>query len=417
MYINTTAKADASKAIVGVANSWALFSTLPADAKITEPNEVHFFPYNGHFYLVVGTSIWMKEHRDAKDPEMASAVDNWPKMYYDGWTKIGDTCLPAANLRSILSFAVLGPNKDLSEPAAFRLVTLDQNNIIQAMTSDHLTANNAFSPMNYRQGSSEGSPTEAPKWLRLAYWNNQITGLDDSGNTWDITPDFEGKTFTVDTQRAVEHQLAEFTATEVGPVGADVDGVLWRRLVQPPPKDPTQKDEKPTVLWQKWEVPQDGVTNLGVASPGVLLDLRLLTQTLRSRYLSAQTSVAPAIQKILGFARSHQVRLSQLKEQADIYNSTTSTEEQRAQALAAGKQFCQYAQIWAKILNQSIGGSTAAVEIMAHQLDNVKTQLAIQTQLLKDRLEVLKAQLDADEEQLDRLEAGFWGTLACMLLG
>lgn len=54
---------------------------------------------------------------------------------------------------------------------------------------------------------------------------------------------------------------------------------------------------------------------------------------------------------------------------------------------------------------------------MTQQLDLVKTQLAIQIQVLKDKLTGLKRTLDTQEEELDKLKAAFWGAIAGMFLG
>ena len=406
MYIDTSV----SKTPSGLSDAWALFSSLPTDAKVSDLTQVHFFPFNGDFYLAVGTAVWKKAHRSDRDPQLSSAVDHWPKMFVDEWTKIGDACLPAPDLKSIVPFAILSADKNA---IAFKVVLLGQDDTIQVLASDSFGATNTFVQLNYLKGQGSDSPTVAPKWTRMAYWNNQITALDDGDNTWDLTPDFTAQTYTTDTKIHVDH-FTEFTATDVGPVGAAPDGYLYKRIVEPPPTN--KEDQDPTLKWTRW-ILQDGVTNIGVASPGVLLDLHLLTSTLRSRYLDTQAAVYPAVSKILAFANTNKVFLGQLKAQADIYNSTSSTDGQKAQALHAGKEICIHAQVWAGILSRSVGGSTVAVSIMTKQLNDVKNQLLIQTQLLRDRLASLQAQLSSQKEALSKLQAAFWGAVACMFLG
>lgn len=65
--------------------------------------------------------------------------------------------------------------------------------------------------------------------------------------------------------------------------------------------DPTLVD----LSYKRWiDVPSD-LRMIGVASPGVELNLRILTASLRSRYLRTQTVLYPVVEKIRTFATVH----------------------------------------------------------------------------------------------------------------
>ncbi|KAI1098939.1 hypothetical protein F4804DRAFT_323452 [Jackrogersella minutella] len=106
--------------------------------------------------------------------------------------------------------------------------------------------------------------------------------------------------------------IPEFTATDLGPVTVRSDGYLYKRYIQDPPSDGSD----PMVMWPKW-VLQEGVTHLGVASPGVLLNLQVLTRTLKARYIETQTILYPVVNNIRSFAMTHEFYLDQLKKTAD----------------------------------------------------------------------------------------------------
>lgn len=92
--------------------------------------------------------------------------------------------------------------------------------------------------------------------------------------------------------------VTEFTATDANLVGLRSDGYLYKHIVQPPPGDDTLK-------WIRW-IRTDRATNLGVASPGGILDLNLLTRTLCSIYTEVQMSVYPVMDKIRAFGLTPQ---------------------------------------------------------------------------------------------------------------
>ncbi|KIP03750.1 hypothetical protein PHLGIDRAFT_129960 [Phlebiopsis gigantea 11061_1 CR5-6] len=401
MYIET--KADVLSG-AGIGYQWSLFSALPSDATVTPTTKVHMFPYKGDFYLSVGASVWKKAHISERDPAIRDAVNNWPALYVKEWTHVGSSVLPASDLAGVVPFALLNPDRT---ELSFHLVTLAADGSLSYLTNDTIAPGNKYEPFEFK-GSSGSTP---PKWTKVAYWDGHLVGIDSSSKSWNIAPKFPDGTYTISDESPID-PVTEFTATEAGLVGLRSDGFLWRRLVEAPPPG---SDEDASLKWAKW-IKADGVTNLGVASPGVLLDMNLLTNTLRTRYIDVQTSVYPVVDRLRAFGLTHVFWLDAVAKDADAWLNA-STPEQQALAIKNAKSFVTHSQTWSKIVSSSISGAKDSVNIMAAQLKDVRNQLQEQLQLLRDKLVGLKATLDAQNEAMTKLKAAFWGTIAATLFG
>ncbi|KAG0207157.1 hypothetical protein BGX28_001547 [Mortierella sp. GBA30] len=400
MYVETKATA------VGLLkDQWSLFSSLPENVKI-EPNSknVFLFPFKGDLCLAVGQRVWRKNHQK-EETDLAKAIDNWPNMYQDKWNSIGDSVLPAADLLGVVPFAMLSAARDEID---FRLVVLKSDSSLAVMTGDDLTDKTSFNPLTF---SPSGETPSVPKWSRIAYWDNEIVGYDEANNVYNLKVDFKANTFKV-MDKTPDSAITELTASDFGLVVSRNDGFLYKRLV----KIAADADKEATFQWTKW-IKQDGVTNLGVASPGVILDLNLLTRTLRSRYVEVQTSVYPMVNSIRSFCTTHKFYLKKLQEAADTYNATTSSEEKKVLAISEAKKYVVHAQVWSKIVNTKIQGCKETVNIMAGSLKDVHRQLETQLTILKDKLTGLKATLEVEKDALSKLQAAFWGMVAAMFLG
>ena len=405
MYVQTKLDPNPVRTTTDV---WSLFGNLPTAAKLDSTQALHFFPYKGDFCVSVGKSVWLRQHRQGNDmdPELKQAVDDWPKMYIDDWTHIGTSALPSDNLLDIVPFSVLSADRT---QIAFQLVVLGADSSIRMLTSDSLSDTSEWPTMQYKQTGS--SPAVVPAWTRMSYWNNKIVAVDQASNSWNITPDFSAQTFVISDQAKIE-PVTEFTASDIGPIGVRSDGYLWKRVVVPPKSD----NDDATQEWTRW-IKQDGVTNLGVASPGVILDLQTLTKTLKSRYIESQTAIYPVINKIQAFSLTHKFYLGQLKQAATDYDNAGDDEEKQEIAIKNGKGFVKHATVWAKIMGTSSNNAKATVNSMADQLSDVKRQLEVQLLILQDKLKALKATLSAQEGALSHLKAAFWGFVAATLLG
>ncbi|KAF2224663.1 hypothetical protein BDZ85DRAFT_272766 [Elsinoe ampelina] len=363
MYIGTKLNPNP---VLPPVDAWAVFCQLPPGVTVSPTDNVHFFPFNADFYMSIGQKVWFKKHLPAPaagappDPNLAKAIDNWPGLYEDRWNYVGDTALPAADIKSIVPFATFGADNSEID---FHLALLNGDGSLSFLSSDGLQGSgNPWSTLTFQ---ASASVTTAPAFSSMAYWNNRLIAYDNKQTFWDLIPDWKASTYTVDTQS---------------------DGP---RILNPP-KDPNSSDG--SYAWSAW-INQDGVTNLGVASPGVMLDLHLLTSTLKSRYVETQQAIMPLMNKM---------NLSQ----AAVDYSTASDDAKQQLAITNGKTFVQHAKIWAQIMGTAANSAQGPVTIMTSQLVDVRNQLQTQLTMLQDRLKTLQAQL-----------AAFWGSLAAIFVG
>ncbi|GAM91041.1 hypothetical protein ANO11243_090880 [Dothideomycetidae sp. 11243] len=408
MYLGTTLNKNP---LAPPVDAWAVFSQLPSGVTVGPDDNVHFFPFNADFYMSIGQKVWMKAHLPATpagsqpDAALQKAVDNWPSLYNETWQYIGDTALPAADIKNIVPFSVFSADRS---QIAFHLALLNSDGTLQYLDADVLQgSNNKWAQLNFSASNNNNTP---PKWTSMAYWNNRIVGLDDSQNFWDMTPNWTSGTYTIDSQYKVPQAITELTATEQGPVGVRADGTLWKRILNPP-KD---GQDDGSYAWSSW-IKQNGVTHLGVASPGVMLDLRLLTSTLRSRYIETQTAIAPLMNKMRAYGTTHAFFLKNLKKASDDWNNA-DTDDKQTLAIKNGKSFVVHAKTWAKILGVAASNAQQPINIMTNQLTDVEKQLRVQLNMLNDRLKTLQTQLQSQKEYLDHLQAAFWGSIAALLL-
>ncbi|KAH0172301.1 hypothetical protein KCU67_g1787, partial [Aureobasidium melanogenum] len=408
MYVGTKPN---PKPLAPPVEAWAVFGSLPSGVTVTADDNIHFFPYNADFYMSIGQKVWMKKHREGArpgsdpDPLLKKAVDNWPYLYEDTWQYIGDTALPAADVKSVVPFATLSADR---QAIGFHLAVLLKDQTLQFLDADVLQgSNNAWTDLKFVPNEAAG---KEPAWTSMAYWNNYLVALDDSQNFWNLKPDWNARSYTVGDQTKVLQPIAELTATEQGLIGVRADGNMWKRVLDPPNDG---KDDG-SYAWKAW-IKQDGVTHLGVASPGVLLDLHLLTKTLLSRYLETQSTVAPLMNKMREYGVTHKFFLQQLRKASDDYVNA-DTDAQQTLALKNGKTFVEHAKTWAKALGVASDHAKEPVNIMTGQLKDVEAQLVIQLSILKDKLTALKTSLKAQQEYLSQLQAAFWGSIAALLL-
>ncbi|KAK0618937.1 hypothetical protein B0T14DRAFT_478794 [Immersiella caudata] len=393
----------------GVEDVWSIFGKLPDGVNINSSKGVHFFPYKGDFCMSVGTTVWRKKHRSREDPVIKSAVDNWPQLYLDAWEKVGDGCLPVPNARNVIPFARLA-GKDIR----FHLVVLTDDGRLLSLDGDLAHSGNTFSELrNESDGKDQAAKTL--KVEKAAYWNGNIVAYDKT-KTWNLDVDFDSHTFKAADGTVVD-ELFELTATDIGPVGVKKDGWLYRRYLENvADPDSNDKGEK-KIGWKRW-IQQSGVTNLGVASPGVMLDMETLTRSLRDRYLNTQTSIYPVVNKIQSFAIHHELflkkQLQAAKEWAAIPESNAA---KRKLAISEAKKLVRQTQVWASIMRKQSNHTKVSVNLLAEQFTSVKTELLQQQQMLHDRLLQLKSQIEDLKKAKSKMDAAFWGSIGVMLLG
>ncbi|TFK65406.1 hypothetical protein BDN72DRAFT_860667 [Pluteus cervinus] len=302
--------------------------------------------------IIEGRAAQQKTHLSDKDPNIKNTVDNWPALYSKDWTLLGD-CLPDSSFAGLVPFATLSQDHEV---ISFQLVALALDGTLTHMTSDQLTPQSKWEPLNFVGDSS------LPQFTKIAYWNNTAVGFDDASKTWDIT--------------------IKFDELQTRP-----KSILSRNL---------QRATKDSVLeWKRW-IEADGVVNIGVASPGVVLDMHLLTRTLKTRYLDVQSVIYPVVENISAFCATHEFYLDNVyQDSQDFMNA--SSQEQQDMALQDAQSFVTHAKTWAKIVSESV--------------------LSAQLQILRDKLKQLEATLDSEEQQMSTLKAELWAATCGALLG
>ncbi|KAF5246293.1 hypothetical protein FAUST_1410 [Fusarium austroamericanum] len=396
-----------SGGVRGIETVWSVFGRIPEGVNINAATAVHFFPYKGDFCMSVGTAVYRKKHRDDKDPEIKLAIDDWPRLYLDEWEKVGDKCLPTAKALSVLPFARL-----IGKDIRFHLVVLDDDGRLLSLNGDLASGSNTYTEL---KNTTEEKKIAARnlKINQAAYWNGNIVALDDKSNTWNLNADFDTHTFTAGDQMPVD-PLLELTATDIGPVGVKADGWVYRRRLETV-NDPSDAPDKKTG-WEKW-IQQNGVTHLGVASPGVMLNLEALTRSLRDRYLSTQTSIYPVVNKMQSFAINHELFLKkQLEAAAEYQKNEDSTSKQKI-AIKEAKKLVAHTKVWASIMRTQSGHGKTAVNLMGEELSSVRSQMDQQLIVLKDKLVSLESQIKALKEAKSKMDTAFWISIGVMILG
>ena len=263
MYVNTTAVESADKKTTSLKYSWMQFATLPAGAD-PATGTVRFFPYLGNFCLAIGKTVWTKKQVRGEDRDaLSKSINNWAKLYEDTWDKKTDACLPASNLKDVTPFATISEDRSVTK---WYLITLDRNSQLQFCEQyGDLKDNMTFTSLSYTK--TDKGPAMAPILQRVVYFNNQLVAYDTSGTLWTLAVNFDNKTYSVvDSSNESLPSGTELTASDIGPIVQRSDGKLYRRIVQ-------ISNASPSYSWESW-LDADGVKNLGVASPGVKLDLK-----------------------------------------------------------------------------------------------------------------------------------------------
>ncbi|KAL7934012.1 hypothetical protein V8C35DRAFT_302992 [Trichoderma chlorosporum] len=385
----------------GIIDEWSIFGRIPDGANINGSNAVHFFPYKGDFCMSVGATVYRKKHRDERDPELELALHNWPKLYLDTWEKIGDSCLPYPDARSIIPFVAL-EGKDIR----FHLVILGQDDRLMSLDNDLCGSNNTY--LELRNASDENNT--AARGLRIqraAYWNGNIVALDDASNTWQLDVNFTERKFTAADPVAVD-SLSELTATNVGLVGVKKDGWIYRGRCE------NMAEKK--ISWERW-MEQNGVTNLGVASPGVMLNFDALCRSIRTRHINVQASMYPVVNKLQAFAINHELFLKKQLEAAEEYQKSENNKVKQKTAIKEAKKLVTQAKIWSSIMCNQSNLTKKSLDLMCDELSPIKFQLDQQLIVLRDKLNSIKAHIQVLLDTKDKLDTFFWVSIGTMLPG
>ena len=84
-------------------------------------------------------------------------------------------------------------------------------------------------------------------------------------------------------------------------------------------------------------------THIGVASPGILVDLRFVTTYLKGAYMDTQASVYPVIESLRGLYTTQEFYLKKLLEVKDKSPETIKSE---------GAKFIKHCKLWSSIVGK-----------------------------------------------------------------
>ncbi|KAK6705305.1 hypothetical protein SNK05_009199 [Fusarium graminearum] len=386
----------------GVETVWSIFGRIPDGVVIDATTAIHFFPYKGDFCMSVGTAIYRKRHRDDRDQKVNLAIDDWPRLYQDDWEKVGDKCLPTAKALSVLPFVRL-----TGKGTQFNLVVLDDAGRLLSLDGDLRYGSNFYKEL--KNNTENNTAARNLKINRATYWNGNIVVLDDKSNTWNLNADFDAHTFTAGDQMPVD-PLLEFTATDISPVGVKADGWVYRRRLGTVNDSSDEPDKK--TGWGKL-IQQNSVAHLGVASPGVMLSLEALTRSLRDRYLSAQSSIYPVLNKMDAFAMNQEFLLQTQLEAVTEYQNNKDNASKQNTAIKEAKKLVKHTKVWSSIMRSQLEHGKKTVSLMGEELPSVQSQIDQQLIVLKDKLVSLEAQIKAKST----IDTSSWVSISSVLLG
>jgi hypothetical protein len=274
----------------------------------------------------------------------------------------------------------------------FYLIAIDKDGVLQACSDSDLTATNTFRPIIFERS---GDATSNPKWQDIAYYASKIFAMDAENNSWNLTIAKGAGTFSV-ADKTPQQALRGLTANDTGIIAARSDSYLWRRIVDSV-SDPNQPIKAGG--WTKWMAYGD-VKHVGVASPGVYLDLRTLTAALRDQYLETQVALWPVVNKIKAFADTHKTYLSTMQTTSASYNDATDEKERERIKSRSAKQTWRHITRWSKKLYQASANSQAAVVNMTAGLKGVGVDLRAQAESIKSKITQPKTVLEGQKDEL-----------------
>ncbi|CAM9997983.1 unnamed protein product [Pylaiella littoralis] len=379
---------------------FAEFAELPNDAP-KDISSANVFPRNGNLYLSIGTSVWWKEDLKGNNDALADSIDNWPLIFKDGWSKIGDNVFSA----DIVDAAYYGQVPDSLHPTRkrlFRTVLLDSSGQLHTFGGTLNRSGNTFVPIAFKPSDDV---KEAPVWEKIAFTRGDLHAYA-NGIIWTLALSLSEATgtYTVRDKTTVGNVL-EMEGNETGLVLRRDDGFLYQQYIQvsdpeiAPVGDflyqhPEAASGDPTLValaYTRWIKAPSDLRMIGVAVPGVELNLRILTSSLKSRYLRTQTALYPVVEKIRAFAKVHTAYLDYLQTEADKYSATNPPTDD--EAIAQANTYLGHISFWTKTISDAITGVMGAVNVMAASAEAVKRQLKTQLAVMEKALVKLEAAL------------------------
>lgn len=382
---------------------WDVLDSLPA---LPGPQETtSLFSFNGVLYVAIGRNVWSKSPKVQGDPSLnKAATDNWSEIWTSGWQALGQ-CFPDNRALGFAPFYALSSD---GTPQDSWLIKLEGDGTLSCSKEAPREGGAKFQPLSPGPGIGD------LRLVKIAYWNNAIWGYDENMVLYELHPKFDGRsgTYTIESKNTLDGTMGpvtDFTAVDTGLVVAAEGGSVLYKLVTDPPKD---KASPPTQTWKPW-IQQNGVTNLGAASPGVVLDLQTLTTALKATYIDTQTDLVPYIDQMLAFCTSHGMWLDDLLVVHDEWAAATDEQEKARIAENEGAVAVTHASAMGKLIGDSLATASNIVVDMTRQIKGIDTSLAAQLRIISDSLDALDATIQSEEAEKKKLTTA----LICAIIG
>ncbi|KAE8552467.1 hypothetical protein EYB25_006361 [Talaromyces marneffei] len=382
---------------------WDLFDDMPGTPGSGQTTSL--FSYKGSFFVTVGSSVWAKTPKNSGDPNLAQASNNWPELYNPGWDAMG-SCIPAENTRGLVPYSeISSDNQALNS----WLIMVNSDGSL-SYSSQEVGANMQFNPLPSDDGS-------APNLLKAAYWNGSIWGYDGNMNLYQIVPNTDGTgenlvNYTIKSQNTLSDPILDLTAVDTGLVASRSDGNLWKLVVNPP----ADENSGPTETWTQW-ISQGGVTCLGAAAPGVILDMQTLTTYLKASYIDTQTGLFPDISLMQAFCTSHTQYLKKLMKYSKKWMKAPTQQQKDKIAKRASKFAIGHCQAIGQLLSENLGAADGKVTLMTNQIGQINDDIQAQLVAIGNQITDLQQTINDEEQEEKTLTSLLWGAVAAAVCG
>lgn len=397
-------------------DTFTFFDNLPAEPAAGETT--HLFSYQGSLFSTVGTNMFQLMPANTGDPTLyQAAVDDWTKTWTSPWISIAQA-LPAADALDVVQYYTYASDGTVLTQGVINL----GSDFSLSYASGNIVTNTTFTTLNFSPTTS--FPT-APQFTKIASYNSALWGFvntqGQSPTIYKLLVSADFTTYHVDSTSQMQDQsgtdfsqytVSDITAVDTGLAVALSDGNIWKEIYQPT-KDASGNV---TTTWQQY-LPLANYTNLGAASPGVIVDLKLLLTYLKSNYIETQTDVLQTIPLIQAYTASHENLLTNMAGYINAYNATSDPAQKAAIETEAGSDAITQANYYGGAVSSSLAAINNAVVAMGRQSASVSSTLTAQLYSLGEQLAGLESTLKSDQQTLDNLQAGFWASVAICLAG
>ena len=400
-YLNKTSTGSGTGVIT---ESWAHFDNLPSEADTTK-GVVHMFPYYGSFYLSVGKNLWKKEARPMSDSKRSEAKNNWPKLFLDGWKKVGSQCMPAEDLVSVAAHAA-GATADAVP--RFSLFSVDKDGKMKVFRGNDLADNMSFSDVTVKLNKK---PIDV-KWKKICYYAGKLFGIDAESYSWNINVDTNDATKVEVKDKTLQASTDSLTSNEEGLIALRDKKIYRQRISQALDDEARVKED---TSWSH-VIDSPDITYVGVASPGSMLDLHSLTHQLRDQYLKTQIDVMPMVTAIRRSSKQHLALLNLMEADAKDYEKTDDEDAKTKIRQRAVERGVKGALKIATTINKASVNASNAIVNMGVALRGISQELTALQKRMESELETLRETLKKQQGALKKVrDVQFWSLVVVLI--